>query len=84
MNAAGTVVGEVGRSADLADDIQDHLHERCDHGGERGRHHEGDGELDQVAPQYEIPEALHRSTLTERAVRPGAPRRIASLTQQSH
>ena len=60
VDTARRVVGEVGRAAQLADRVQDDRDEGRDHRGERGGHDEGHRELDQVAPQDELFEALHR------------------------
>jgi hypothetical protein len=52
------VVREVRRAADLADDVHDDLHRGRDNCAERRCHHEGNGQLDQVAAHDEVLEVL--------------------------
>ena len=69
-DAVGLVAREVGHAPGLADQVHDHADGRGDHGRERRGHDEGDGQLDQVAPQDEVLESGHGSSSPPS---PGAP-----------
>ena len=59
------VEGEVGAAGGLADGLEDDLGEGGDECREGGPDDERDGELDEVAAQDEVPEALHDHSFSE-------------------
>jgi hypothetical protein len=60
---------EVGPSADLADEAEQHTRERRDHGREGAAHDERGGQLDQVAAHDELLETLDHVLLLDARVR---------------